>query len=81
MRDLPLTARDRVLQTPELLENILSFAGYKTLFAFALRVNKFFNATVTASPCLRKIMFESYTLQPPEESHPFSINVALADTF
>jgi hypothetical protein len=65
-----------VLQTPELLEHILSFTGFKTVLLSAVRVNKHFNATITASPRLQG----SFTPVPAELSDPskhFLINDAL----
>jgi hypothetical protein len=79
-----VSARDRVVQTPELLENILRFAGCKTLLTSVLRVNKYFNATVTASPCLQKVMFESFSPPVPGQSdfaNEFLFNAALAQPF
>jgi hypothetical protein len=79
-----VSARDRVVQTPELLENILWFAGCKTLLTSVLRVNKYFNATVTASPCLQKVMFESFSPPVPGQSdfaNEFLFNAALAQPF
>ena len=78
-------ARDAVLATPELLENILYFTGFKTLLSSVLRVNKHFNASVTASPRLQKAMFESFTpvaVKPADPTKHFLINDALSvDTF
>jgi hypothetical protein len=79
-----VSARDRVVQTPELLENILRFAGCKTLLTSVLRVNKYFNATVTASPCLQKVMFESFSPPAPGQSdfaNQFLFNAAIAQPF
>jgi hypothetical protein len=49
-------ARDAVLGTPELLENILYFTGFETLLSSVLRVNKHFNASVAASLRLQRAM-------------------------
>jgi hypothetical protein len=80
----PVSARDKVIQTTELLENILRFAGYKTLLTSVLRVNKYFNTTATASPCLQKAMFESFSPSvsgQPDFANQFHFNAALADRF
>jgi hypothetical protein len=79
-----VSARGRVVQTHELLENILRFAGYQTLLTSVLRVNKYFNATVTASRCLQKVMFESFSPPEPGKSdfaNMFLFNAAIAQPF
>ena len=77
--------RDAVLGTPELLENILYFTGFKTLLTSVLRVDKYLNASVAASPRLQRAMFESFTpvvAEPADPSKHFLINDALMlDTF
>jgi hypothetical protein len=74
-----------VLETPELLENILYFTGFKTLLLSVVQVNKYFNATVAASPRLQKAMFASFTsvvAEPSDSSKHFLINdVLLTNTF
>lgn len=74
-----------MLATPELLENILYFTGFKTLLSSVLRFNKHFNASVAASPRLQKAMFQSFTpvaTEPADPSKHFLINDALlVDTF
>lgn len=78
------SARDKVIQTPELLENILRFTGYQTLLTSILRVDKHFNAIVTASPCLQKVMFESFTSLVPGQPSPSThilVNEALSKRF
>jgi hypothetical protein len=76
------SARDKVIQTPELLENILRLTDYQSLVTSVSRVNKYFNATVNTSPCLQKAMFESFKVTEPSDlTNPYLINEALGEIF
>ncbi|KAF2872848.1 hypothetical protein BDV95DRAFT_593254 [Massariosphaeria phaeospora] len=72
-----------VLDTPELLENILSCLDSRTLLTSAYRVSRRWRATITGSPVLQRMLFfkaEEFVPQPDgrvERTH----NPLLVDAF
>jgi hypothetical protein len=72
-----------VLSTPELLENILSCLSMRNLLTIATRISRRWNALVTDSPHLRRLLFfQSEQSKPPHsDCVEKTCNPLLAETF